>query len=167
MRNTLAATAAILLENASWINIASSLPHAAPPYHEVTITTDPPEGPFPLGSTVILQCSVTPPPPEGVTYHWTDSIPSTSLSSTRPNLTLTIPAHHPSQGHYYCTVYNGSSVLAVGSTTIRVRGELDIPAACYCSFHVLIQACIPLYVTVNGQGSHGRGSLWSLVYKSH
>ena len=102
-----------------------SLPHAAPPYHEVTITTDAPEGPYPLGSTVVLQCSVTPPPPERVTYRWTDSIPSTTLSST-PNLTLTISAHHPSQGHYYCTVYNESLVLGVGSTTIDVRGEWDI-----------------------------------------
>ena len=110
----------MLLKNVSWINV----PHAAPPYHEVTITTDPSEGLFPLGSTVILQCSVTPPPPEGVTYRWTDSIPSTYLSSTQ-NLILTIPAYHPSQGHYYCTVYNGSLVLGVGSTTIRVRGELD------------------------------------------
>ena len=106
--------------------LLQSLPYAAPPYHEVTITTDPPEGPYPLGSTVILQCSVSPPPPGGVTYRWTDSIPSTYLSSTQPNLTLTIPAHHPSQGHYYCTVYNGSLVLGVRNTTIRVRGELDI-----------------------------------------
>ena len=105
--------------------LLQSLHHAAPPYHEVTITTDPPDGPYPLGSTVILQCSVTPPPPEGAIYSWTDSIPSTTLSSAQPNLTLTIPAHHPSQGHYYCTVYNGSLVLGVGSTTISVRGELD------------------------------------------
>ena len=117
---------------ASWVDqvtvFLQSLPHAAyvaPPYHEVTITTYPPEGPYPLGSTVILQCSVTPPPPEGVTYRWTDSIPSTTLSST-PNLTLTIPVHHPSQGHYYCTVYNRSLVLGVGSTTIDVRGEWDV-----------------------------------------
>ena len=110
---------------------------------------------------MILQCSVTPPPPEGVTYRWTDSIPSTYLSSTQ-NLTLTIPAHHPSQGHYYCTVYNGSLVFAVGSTTIRVRGELDIPAVCYCSFHVLIQACMPLYVTVNDKAhmDEGHSGLW-------
>ena len=102
------------------------LPYVAPPYHEVTTTTNPAEGSFTLCSTVIFQCSVTPTPPEGVTYSWSASIPSTYLSSTRPNLTLTIPVHHPSQGHYYCTVYNGSSVLAVGSTTISVRGELDI-----------------------------------------
>ena len=99
--------------------------YAAPPYREVTITTDPPKGPHSLGATVILQCSVTPLPPEGVTYSWFASIPSTTLSSTRPNLTLTIPAYHPSQGHYYCTVYNGNSVLGVGSTTVSVRGELD------------------------------------------
>ena len=118
---------------ASWVEqvtvFLQLLPHVAyvaPPYHEVTITTDPPEGPYPLGSTVILQCSVTPPPLEGVGYSWTDSISSTYLSSTQPNLTLTVPAHHPSQGHYYCTVYNGSLVLGVGTTTIDVRGELDI-----------------------------------------
>ena len=110
--------------------IMHSFSHAAPPYHEVTIKTDPPEGPYPLGSTVIFKCSVTPPPPEGVTYRWTDSIPSTYLSSAQPNLTLTIPAHHPSQGHYYCTVSNGSSVLGVGCTTVDVRGELDIYLTC-------------------------------------
>ena len=102
-----------------------STAYAAPPYHEVIITTDPPNGPHSLGATVILQCRVTPPPPEGAIYSWTDSIPSTSLSSTQPNLTLTIPAHNPSQGHYYCIVSNGSSVLGVGSTTISVRSELD------------------------------------------
>ena len=99
--------------------------YAIPPYHVVTITTDLPEGPYSLGATVILQCRVTPPSPEGTIYSWTDSIPSTYLSSTRPNLTLTIPVHHPGQGHYYCTVYNGSSVLGIGSTTIAVRSELD------------------------------------------
>ena len=30
------------------------------------------------------------------------------------------------QGHYYCTVYNGSLILGVGSTTIDVRSESDI-----------------------------------------
>ena len=99
--------------------------YAAPPYRVVTITTDPPKGPHSLGTTVKLQCRVTPPPPEGAIYSWTDSIPSTSLSSAQPNLTLTIPVHHPSQGDYYCTVYNGSSVLGVGSTTLTVRSELD------------------------------------------
>ena len=127
--------------------LLQSLLHAAPPYHEVTITTHPPEGPYPLGSTVILQCSVTPPPPEGVTYRWTDSIPSTYLYSTQPNLTLTIPAHLPSQGHYYCTVYNGSLVLGVGSTTLRVRGEWDVRIY-QQTFHVLRQMCMPLYITV-------------------
>ena len=108
----------------------------------------------------ILQCSVTP-PPEGVTYRWTDSIPSTYLSSTQSNLTLTIPVHHPSQGHYYCTVYNGSLVLGVGSTTISVRGELDVHIY-QQTFHVLRQAWMLLYITLNVWGS-----LWSLVYKPH
>ena len=99
--------------------------YATPPYHEVIITTDPAEGPYPFDTTVILTCSVTPPSPEGAIYSWTDSIPSTTLSSAQPNLTLTIPAHHPGQGHYYCTVSNGSTVLGVGSTTISVRSELD------------------------------------------
>ena len=133
MRNLLYFVYCTLDIAASWVEqvtvFLQLLPHAAyvaPPYHEVTITTDPPEGPYPLGSTVTLQCSVTPPPPEGVGYSWTDSISSTYLSSTQPNLTLTIPAHHPSHGHYYCTVYNRSLVLGVGSTTISVRGELNI-----------------------------------------
>ena len=133
MRNLLYFVYCTLDIAASWVEqvtvFLQLLPHAAyvaPPYHEVTITTDPPEGPYSLGSTVILQCSVTPQPPEGVGYSWTDSISSTYLSSTQPNLTLTIPAHHPSHGHYYCTVYNRSLVLGVGSTTISVRGELNI-----------------------------------------
>ena len=99
--------------------------YAIPPYCEVTITTDPPKGPYSRGATVKLQCRVTPPQQEGAIYSWTDSIPSTSLSSAQPNLTLTIPAHHPSQGHYYCTVSKGSSVLGVGRATITVRSELD------------------------------------------
>ena len=124
--------------------------YATPPYHEVVITTDPPDGPYPLDTTVILTCSVTPPPPEEAIYSWTDSIPSTTLSSAQPNLTLTIPAHHPSQGHYYCTVYNGSLVLGVGSTTIRVRGELVYTSSLLLALSMIVlkQARMPLYQTV-------------------
>ena len=89
--------------------------YASPPYHEVTITTDPPKGPLSLGITVILQCRVTQPLPEGAIYSWTDSIPSTILSSAQPNLTLTILAHHPSQGDYYCTVVGHSTLLSTWS----------------------------------------------------
>ena len=91
------------------------------------MTTDPPEGPFPIGSTVILECNINPPAPKGAAYSWSGSILSTTLSSAQqPNLTLTIPVHHPSQGHYYCTVSNGSSVLGVGSATIDVKSKLDV-----------------------------------------
>ena len=85
--------------------------YAVPPYHVVTITTDPPKGPHSLGATVILQCRVTPRLPEGAIYSWTDSIQSTILSSAQPNLTLTIPAHHSSQEDYHCTVV-GSLYIA-------------------------------------------------------
>ena len=100
--------------------------HVAPPYHEVRVTTDPPVGPFPIGSTVTLQCSVNPPPPEGVTYSWSTSIPSTNFHANQPNLTITIPVNHPSKGHYYCTVSNRSSQLGVGSTSIDVQGGLKV-----------------------------------------
>ena len=53
--------------------------YAIPPYREVIITTDPPKGPYSLGTTVKLQRRVTPPPPEGAIYSWSDSIPSTYI----------------------------------------------------------------------------------------
>ena len=92
--------------------MSSSCSVCSSSYRVVTITTDPPKGPYSLGATVKLQCRVTPPPPERAIYFWSDSIPSTTSSSTQPNLTLTIPAHHPSHGYYYCTVSKGSSVLS-------------------------------------------------------
>ena len=98
----------------------------APPYHEVRVMTDPPLGPFPIGSTVTLQCSINPPPSEGVTYSWSTSIPSTNFYINQPNLTITIPTKHPSRGHYYCTVLNGSTEIGVGSTTIDVKGKLEV-----------------------------------------
>jgi len=90
------------------------------------VTTDLPVGPFPIGSTMTLQCSVNPPPPEGVTYSWSTSIPSTNFYTNQPNLTITIPANHPSKGHYYCTVSNGSSEIGVGMATVNVEGELEV-----------------------------------------
>ena len=98
------------------------------------MTTDPPVGPFPIGSTVTLQCSVNPPPPEGVTYSWSTSIPSTDFNVNQPNLTITIPTKHPSKGHYYCTVSNGSIELGVGSATIDVKGEGG-------SFFIAVKVC--------------------------
>ena len=105
-------------------NKLHTLHSVAPSYREVTITTDPPEGPFPIGSTVTFQCNINPPPPEGPSYSWTDSISSTYLSSNQPNYTIMVSSHHPSIGNYYCTVHNGNSVLGVGSITINVKSEL-------------------------------------------
>ena len=111
-----------------------SLPHAAPPYHEVIITTDPLEGPYFLGSTVILR-DPTSTRGSDLPLDWFPSFNYLVFNST-----LTIPAHHPSQGHYYFTVSNGSSVLAVGITTMSVRGELDTSSLLL--LHALTQASL-------------------------
>lgn len=87
--------------------------YAALPYCEVAITTDRPKGPYSLGATVILHHRVTPPPPEGAIYSWNDSIPSTFLSSAHPNLTITIPAHHPDRcfsNVLWCLLFKCSKV---------------------------------------------------------
>lgn len=107
--------------------------YIAPPYHDVRVTVDPPVGPFHIGSSVTLQCSINPPPPERVTYSWSTSIPSTNFYINQPNLTITIPTKHPNRGHYYCTVSNGSTEIGVGSTSIDIKGKLEV--------HILPQSC--------------------------
>jgi len=104
--------------------ISGSCSHAAPPYHEVTVKIDPPNSPFFIGSVVTLQCIVNPLPPQGATYSWNASLPNTYVYSTHPNMTVTIQANHPSQGHYYCNVSIGGSVLGVGSAIVEVKGEI-------------------------------------------
>ena len=94
----------------------------------VTVVSDPPSGPHPIGSTVNLTCLIHPQlPGEGVTYQWRDYLQYTSpvvANSSLPYATLTIGRGHPHTARYYCQVYYKNQVFATGSTVITVQGRL-------------------------------------------
>ena len=95
-------------------------------FYDVTVTTDPPNGPFTIGSTVALYCHSNPPLPPGVTYTWRAALYSSTLYSDSPqasNATVTIGLNHPSIGHYYCVVNSGTSTLGVGKADISVQSK--------------------------------------------
>ena len=96
--------------------------------YSVTVVTDPPSGPHPIGSTVNLTCLIHPQlPGEGVTYRWRDYVPYTSpvvANTSLPYATLTIGRGHPHTARYHCQVYYRDQLLASGNTVITVQGRL-------------------------------------------
>ena len=113
-------------------------------FYDVKLTTDPPNGPFTIGSTVALYCHSNPPLPPEVTYTWRAALYSRALHSDSPqasNATVTIGLNHPSIGHYYCVVNSGTSTLGVGKADISVQSKG------YCSmyhhFHITPQVLSP------------------------
>ena len=105
----------------SWQNVFTD--------HVVTVVTDPPNGPYLMGSTVNLTCLIHPQPPgKRLTYQWREYFPYTyQLSVANSNLpyaTLTIMRNHPHTARYYCQVYYKNQLLASGGTFITVQGRL-------------------------------------------
>ena len=92
----------------------------------VTVITDPPSGPHPIGSTVNLTCLIHPQPPgERVTYQWRGySQYPVATNSSLPYATLTIRTGHPHTARYYCRVYYKNQVFYTGNTVITVQGGL-------------------------------------------
>eukprot|EP00731_Ephydatia_muelleri_P032917 Em0024g461a len=92
--------------------------------YDVTVTTDPANGPFAIGSTVSLYCQSNPPFPSGVIYNWRAAVPSSAMQADNlqaNNASITIGLNHPTIGHYYCEVKNGASVIGVGKKVIIVQ----------------------------------------------
>jgi len=89
------------------------------------VTTQPSKGPFSIGSMVILQCNVDPPPPPGVMlYTWKGYENVSSIDSSLPNVSLYINASHPRRAWYHCRAHVGGVFLGVGSTVITVKGTM-------------------------------------------
>ncbi len=102
-----------------------------PPLVTITSSSSPP---YKIGSTIQLQCSISPDPTEGrpvqLYYFWkgNDGRFSTSYS-TSPNVTLTIPASHYETSYYFCEVYIRSrsyTLLSTGNINIETESELII-----------------------------------------
>ena len=95
-------------------------------HYTVSVTTNPADGPFHVGDTVTLHCSIDPPPPEGVTYTWTTSVPDVYYTFDNNYYKMfDIPIHHPSEGQYYCHVNDSHTEvpLGVGHVSIHVQGR--------------------------------------------
>ena len=96
-------------------------------YYFVTVIAHPPNlGPYEIGSTIALHCSVTPHPGNRVTYQWTDYHPTASITNsdrTSPNATLLILPGHPYKVTYFCHILNTTTQLGVGRITIQVEGN--------------------------------------------
>ena len=99
----------------------------------VTITSSS-SPPYKIGSTIQLQCSISPDPTEGrpfqLYYRWkgNDGYFSTSYSAS-PNVTLTIPASHYETSYYFCEVHLSSqlydyTLLSTGNINIETESEL-------------------------------------------
>ena len=113
-------------------------------FYDVTVTTDPPNGPFTIGSTVALYCHSNPSLPPGVTYTWRAALYSSTLYSDSPqasNATVTIGLSHPSIGHYYCVVNSGTFTLGVGKADISVQSKRHCNM--YHHFHITPQVLSP------------------------
>ena len=94
-------------------------------YYSVAVLASPSDGPHPIGSTLNLTCSIYPLPPDDVTYKWTSSELYQSITApdiSMPVVMVTIGSGHSKEARYFCSVYSGSNLLAVGSTVITVQG---------------------------------------------
>jgi len=105
------------------INLFCSCASAQP--YDVAVTTQPSNGPFPIGSMVILRCNVDPPPPPGVMlYTWKGYENLSSIDSSLPNVSMYINSSHPRRAWYHCRAHVGGVFLGVGSTVITVKGTV-------------------------------------------
>ena len=90
------------------------------------MATAPREGPFRLGTSVILSCQVNPQPPSTVTYSWKSSGQYSSDNSTSPNTTLYISSNRLHFGWYFCYVYSGGTLISVGRTLVETEGQFHV-----------------------------------------
>ncbi len=88
--------------------------------------------PYKIGSTIQLQCSISPDPSEGrpvqLYYRWKGNDGRFSRSySASPNVTLTIPTSHYETSYYFCEVYfysNSYKFLSTGYINIATESKL-------------------------------------------
>ena len=75
----------------------------------------------------MLHCSVEPDDVLSMNfmYKWKTSVPGMDIAvadSSTPDVAISIPMGHPSEGEYYCHVYSEDALVGVGSTTLQVQG---------------------------------------------
>ena len=95
---------------------------------EVTIqyTTGSGDDSLTIGSQLTLTCNVKASSYDltrEFTYNWSTPAPSNILSDpTSPSAIVTIPTNHETNGEYFCSVYDGETLIGVGSITLKIEG---------------------------------------------
>ena len=93
---------------------------------DVTVITDPPNGPFLINNMIDFTCHVDPAPPEPVTYSWhavKDANGPTTLSGQ--NTTRYTPSSRDLHfSWFFCKVFSSGTLLGVGRRMIEIHGNL-------------------------------------------
>ena len=98
--------------------------------YEVTITLNPPTGPYRIGNTIRCSCFIDPipDPPEPVTYRW--DIPRHLVGSfVSDGQNTSFSPDYYSSLHFmwiYCKVSSNSTLVAEGRKLINVHGRCCI-----------------------------------------
>ncbi len=103
-----------------------------PPLVTITSSSSPP---YKIGSTIQLQCSISPDPSEGrpvlLDYTWKGNDDHFYNSYAGPNVTLTIPASHYGSSYYFCEVYSSYSYILLGTGNINIETESKLMYSTY------------------------------------
>ena len=93
--------------------------------YTVTVTTDPPCGPFLAGNRINFTCHVSPLPSEPVTYSWhamTEAYGPNTLSGQ--NTTHYTPSYQDLHfSWFFCKVFSNESLIKVGRRLVEIHGK--------------------------------------------
>ena len=135
--------------------------------YSVTVVTDPPSGPHPIGSTVNLTCLIHPQPPaEGVTYRWRDylrySSPVAAIASL-PYPTFTIGRGHPHLPYPTLTIGRGHPHLPYTTLTIERGHPHTARYYCWVYYNSQVLATGNTVITVQGRLHQSRYQFYSVI----
>ena len=103
-------------------------PHAAVlgvKEYDVTVVTDPPCGPFLVGSEIEFTCHVDPAPPETVTYSWhavKDAYGPTTFSGHNTTRRYTPNYRDLHFSWFFCKVFSNGTLIDVGRRRVEIHG---------------------------------------------
>ena len=82
-----------------------------------------------VGSEVELSCHVPLPynSTGELTYVWSTSVSSPiAYDPALPVAMVTIPLNHSLEGQYFCSVYDGETLVGMGSETLTIEGTYTV-----------------------------------------
>ena len=95
--------------------------------YNVSIITDPRQGPFRIGQEVQFSCQVEPTPPGNASYHWRNVVDVYgSFYDNRQNFTEYYAIYDPPLRYcyYFCEVSVNGTLVGSARRIVQVQGEL-------------------------------------------